>query len=250
MDDYLPVLSGIEGALRRDRSVKDGYTRGWGLEFGGLDAKVQADPLYREAVKVAQGRTVLAESRRMNLFLLAKFYLPRLPRGNIIEFGAYRGGNAMFLAHVAKQLAPGVQVLALDTYAGMPATDKSVDAHNAGDFADTSMEDIRRAADQAGLDNLHLVKGLFEDTAAGAVRDFGPFALAHIDCDIYSACEVAYDAVRPAMVSGGYIVFDDATVSSCIGATEAVENLCIRRDGLSSEQIHPHFVFRAPGVAA
>jgi hypothetical protein len=48
------------------------------------------------------------------------------------------------------------------------------------------------------------------------------------------------------MVPGGYMVFDDATVSSCLGATEAVESLLIRRDGLSSEQIWPHFVFRAP----
>ena len=45
-------------------------------------------------------------------------------------------------------------------------------------------------------------------------------------------------------LGGGYVVFDDATVSSCIGATEAVEDLLIRRDGLNSEQIYPHFVFR------
>jgi len=51
--------------------------------------------------------------------------------------------------------------------------------------------------------------------------------------------------VKPAMASGGYLVFDDATTSSCIGATEAVENLLIRRDALSSEQIYPHYVFRA-----
>lgn len=249
MDNYLPELDGVDPALRRNRSVKDGYARGWGLEFGGLDRKVHADKLYREAMKVASGRTIVAETRRMNLFLLVKFYLPRLARGHIVEFGAYKGGNAMFLAYVAERIAPGTQVYALDTYTGMPTTDKTVDAHNAGDFGDAPMEGIQRAIDAAGITNLHLVKGLFEDTAADLARDKGPFALAHIDCDIYSACQVAYDTVKPAMVAGGYIVFDDATVSSCIGATEAVENLCIRRDGLSSEQIHPHYVFRAPGAA-
>ena len=35
------------------------------------------------------------------------------------------------------------------------------------------------------------------------------------------------------MVNGGYVVFDDAAVSSCLGATEAVEDLVIRRDGLN-----------------
>ncbi len=250
MDSYLPEIPGLEGALRANRSVRDGYVRGWGLEFGGLADKVRADPLYQEAERLAAARSYVAEARRMNLFLLLKFYLPRLARGHVIEFGAYKGGNAMFMAHVVNRVAPGTQVYALDTYAGMPATDKTVDAHNAGDFGDANMQEIRAVSDAAGLANLHLIQGLFEDTAARVAGEHGPFALAHIDCDIYSACVCAYDTVMPAMVPGGYVVFDDATGSSCIGATEAVESLAIRRDGLSSEQIHPHFVFRAPGSVA
>ena len=41
------------------------------------------------------------------------------------------------------------------------------------------------------------------------------------------------------------MVFDDATAASCLGATEVVEELVIRRDGRHCEQIYPHFVFRA-----
>ena len=74
----------------------------------------------------------------------------------------------------------------------------------------------------------------------------GDIALAHIDCDIYSAVAFSYDAVRGYMVEGGYLAFDDAIYSSCLGATEAVEELAIRRDGLNCEQVFPHFVFRAP----
>lgn len=47
------------------------------------------------------------------------------------------------------------------------------------------------------------------------------------------------------MVQGGYIVLDDALYSSCLGATEVVEELMIRRDGLPSEQVYPRDVFRA-----
>jgi hypothetical protein len=36
-----------------------------------------------------------------------------IPRGNIIEFGAYKGGNAIFMAHVASRLLPGVQILSV-----------------------------------------------------------------------------------------------------------------------------------------
>jgi hypothetical protein len=242
---YLPEIPGIPEGLRAGRSPRDGYVRGWGLEFGGLAGHVRADPLYQEAVALITGRSFVSEERRMNLFLLLKFYLPKLASGHIIEFGAYKGGNAVFMAHVAARLLPGVQVHALDTYAGMPATDKTVDAHNAGDFGDNSFEDVKAYVARTGLKNLHLVRGTFEETAARLVREKGPFALAHIDCDIHSAVVHAYETVKPAMVPGGYLVFDDATVSSCIGATEAIESLVVRRDGMNSEQIFPHFVFRA-----
>jgi predicted O-methyltransferase YrrM len=243
--NYLPEIPGVPQGLRAGRSPHDGYVRGWGLEFGDLAKQVRKDPLYQEAISLITGRSYVSEARRMNLYLLLRFYLPTLPPGHIVEFGAYKGGNAVFMAHVAAKALPGTQVYALDTYAGMPATDKTVDAHNAGDFGDNSFEDVLAYVAKSRIANLHLVRGTFEETAAQLVRDSGPFALAHIDCDIHSAVAHAYDAVKPAMVPGGYLVFDDATVSSCIGATEAIESLVVRRDGLNSEQIFPHFVFRA-----
>jgi predicted O-methyltransferase YrrM len=245
VENYLSDVLGITGSTRAGRNVRDGYARGWGLEFGNLHDRVAADPLYRAAVELAAGRSYVSEPRRMNLFLLIKFFLPTLGRGHLIEFGAYKGGNAMFMARVAQEVLPGAQVYALDTFSGMPPTDKTVDAHNAGDFGDVDVNDLRRSIARMGLGNLHVVQGQFEESGPALIATAGPFALAHIDCDIYSAVAFAYDVVRPAMVPGGYIVFDDATEGSCIGATEAVETLVIRRDGLNSEQIHPHFVFRA-----
>jgi predicted O-methyltransferase YrrM len=245
VENYLSNVPGITGSDRAGRSVRDGYARGWGLEFGNVQDRVAADPLYRKAVALTSGRSYVSEARRMNLFLLITFFLPNLDRRNLIEFGAYKGGNAMFMAYVAKEMLPGAQVYALDTFSGMPATDKTIDAHNIGDFGDVDLDDLRRASARAGLTNLHLVQGRFEETGPSLMASARPFALAHIDCDIYSAVAYAYELVRRAMVPGGYLVFDDATVGSCIGATEAVETLVIRRDGLNSEQIYPHFVFRA-----
>ena len=92
------------------------------------------------------------------------------------------------------------------------------------------------------------MKGLFADTAPAVLKEAGSLAMVHIDCDIYDAVKVSYDLSKPHMVPMGYYVFDDATVSSCIGAAEAVEELVIQRDGLFSEQIFPHFVFRKPAA--
>jgi len=162
----------------------------------------------------------------------------------VVEFGSYLGGNALFMASVAKELYPDMRIYALDTFAGMPATDKAVDAHNPGDFSDVNLDELKAYAQKQGLDNLVLIQGLFEETAIDVLNDAGRVSLAHIDCDIYSAVKYSYEVVKPFMVDGGYVVLDDATVSSCIGATEVVEDLLIRRDGLNSEQIYPHYVFR------
>jgi GT2 family glycosyltransferase len=89
------------------------------------------------------------------------------------------------------------------------------------------------------------VQGRFEEAAPSLLPQIAPITLAHIDCDIRSSVAYSYEAVKPYMASGGYIVFDDAQTSSCLGATEAVEDLLIRRDGLNAEQIYPQYVFRA-----
>jgi hypothetical protein len=243
----LPDLPNLKPGWRLGRCPLEGYQRGWGLEFGDLREQVEADPLYKEAAEIGADRSLLGGTKRHNLFLLLRFFLNPLAFGHIIEFGVHRGGNVLFMAHVARVLRPGVRIYALDTFSGMPETDAAVDAHSAGDFEDADLAGLRERASEAGLENIVFCEGLFEDTAPGALRDAGAIALAHIDCDIRSAVAYGYEVVRPFMVPGGYIVFDDATVSSCLGATEAVEELVIGRDGLRSEQIHPHFVFRAPG---
>ncbi len=242
--DYLPEMKGMPQGIRQGRNVYEGYQRGWGLQFGGLREKVLADPLYKEAFDVARDRTIMSEENRMNIYLLLRFFLERIPFGHIVEYGSYRGGSAIFMAYCAKKLYPGIKVYAMDSYEGMPATDKNVDAHNAGDFSDVDFERLQARVEELKLDNLILVKGFFEDTNDRVMEEAGQISMAHIDCDIAPAVKFSYEGVRPHMVDGGYIVFDDATVSSCIGATEVVEDLLIRRDGLNSEQIWPHFVFR------
>jgi predicted O-methyltransferase YrrM len=247
--DYPSFMPGA--GIRKGRSPRDGYARGWGLEYGGLAEAILADPVYQECWRLAEGRTIQVLACRLNLYLLVRYYLPRLqPGGAIVEFGSYRGGSAIFLAALCQRLKLDVKVYGLDTFEGMPPTDKSIDAHETGQFADASLDELRAYVRQCGLDGrLTFVQGRFEETAPGVLARSGPVLLAHIDCDIQSAVAYSYEAVKPRMAAGGYVVFDDAHSSGCLGATEAVEELVIRRDGLHCEQIWPHFVFRAwPGA--
>jgi hypothetical protein len=209
-----------------------------------LRSEILADPLYREAFKVNAGRSILGENCRLNLFLIMKYFFTELPFGHIVEFGTYKGGNALFMAYVAKRLYPGTHVYALDTFEGMPPTDANIDKHKHGNFKNTTYDDCCRAAEIAGLDNLFFVKGLFVDTLPKVVAEAKNFRLAHIDCDIYEAVRDSYLGIKPALVEGAYTVFDDPMSPDCLGASEAVEEILEHQERLFAEQISPHFVFR------
>lgn len=236
----------VRNEICRGRNPYDGYQRGLGLVIPEVADKLKMDLDFQEALQLSGGRTIVSENNLVNIFMLIKLFVPRLPFGTIVEFGSFRGGSAIFMAFLAQKFLPNARVLAFDTFSGMPITDKSVDFHNAGDFQGVDLLELRQYVEEIGLRNLHFVQGKFEDTASHALKELERVALCHIDCDIRSAIQSAYDTTQPYMVPGGYWVFDDPLQPTCLGATEAVEDLLIRRDALNAEQVWPHLVFREP----
>ena len=59
--------------------------RGWGIQFGTTRDDVRANPLYQKALKLAHRRSVVSEDNRINLYLISRFFLPRLAPGHITE---------------------------------------------------------------------------------------------------------------------------------------------------------------------
>ncbi|MGA3066585.1 MAG: TylF/MycF/NovP-related O-methyltransferase [Tepidisphaeraceae bacterium] len=241
-------IAGMDAGPRKGRVPKDGYLRACGLQFGNIPSLCMNDPDFQAAMTIASERTEMSPIRLMNLYMLVTFYLANIPAGHIVEFGTYKGGSALFMAYLASRYLPQTRVFAFDTFAGMPETDRGVDGHKAGDFSDTSLETLRELAQSRGLTNLEFIPGRFEESAPAAMPRIGKIALAHIDCDIYSAVRFSYDACKPLLVPGGYVVFDDPLDSCCLGALEAVEDCVVGRDGLRAEQAFPHLVFRHPAV--
>lgn len=239
----------------RDRNPHDGYARGltlWGSYARTGMEKCQSDADFQAAFPMLVGRSMVGLPSLMNLFLLVKFYLPRLLVADqdaaIVEFGVCRGGSLLFLAALAQRLLPNVQLAGFDTFAGIPAggSDPEVDWHREGEFADLeAFADLPRLAD--GFGNVALIRGDFRDTAEPALRELArPIALCHVDCDTKDAVEEAFTRARPFMMPGGYWVFDDALHPSCLGAMSAIEDVVVRDAGLSCEQTYPHLVFREP----
>jgi O-methyltransferase len=137
--------------------------------------------------------------------------------GDIAEIGVFRGGTARLLA---KTSAPaGKTVHLFDTFAGMPSVDASADLHQAGDFANTSLDAVQ--AYLRDCSNVRLYQGIFPATAQPIEQH--SFALVHIDVDIYTSVLSCCAFFYPRMEHAGMMLFDDYGFLSCPGAKKAVD---------------------------
>ncbi len=229
----------VEDGIQHGRNAGESYQR-----FGALmRPEYWNDPLYQAAVAASGGRSIVEPVRMKNLYLLIRYFLGALPVQNVIEFGTYNGGSALFMAFLLKELHPGATIHALDTFAGMPETSAAVDLHRQGDFQKVDLDGLKKRAREFRLDNLIIVQGLIQDTFPQLPKET-QFGLAHIDVDIYSAVKYCQDTVWERMTPGGYVAYDDANAGSCLGATQAMEEMIMER-WVYSEQAWPHYVFRA-----
>jgi len=235
----------------KGRAIRLGHLRGWGLEYGSLVQEIRGQKEYNEAFALANScESKLKPSKLMNLYLLIRFGLPEIEAGDIIEFGSFRGGSAIFMGSLLRSFGSQAQIFALDTYAGMPETDAVRDMHRKGNFSQTNIDEFRRIINDNGLGDIVIpVQGVFVDTFPGLVADGRKISLAHVDCDLYDGVKYAIEASRPHMVKDGYFVFDDPLHGSCLGAMQAIEETLLHEDRLFAEQMFPHPVYRYPPLS-
>jgi O-methyltransferase len=135
------------------------------------------------------------------------------PPGAFVELGVYRGGSAWHLAQLARWQGRALHLF--DTFSGIPEAGPFDREHSIGDFADTSLDAVRRAVPDAVF---HV--GVFPNTMPGDLKEI---AFVHVDCDQYTACVAAIKIFMPLLVSKGIILFDDYGCTS--GVTRAVEEM-------------------------
>lgn len=162
----------------------------------------------------ARTRTLVDEPRAHTLFQLAR-HASRL-EGSFAEIGVYRGGTATLLAHVTDRAKRPLHLF--DTFAGMPETDAR-DLHIAGDFADTSLADVKRFL--TGHTSVQFHQGEFPGTAGPVTNE--KFAFVHVDVDIASSVDACCAFFYPRMVPGGVMIFDDYGFTSCPGAKTSTD---------------------------
>lgn len=195
----------IPTALRR-------YVKDRGLLYEPNLNRVWEEEPFLSLYASIKARTLVGRRRCYVLQGLAR-HIAAIP-GALAEVGVYRGGTARLLA----QIRPDRPLYLFDTFAGMPATDARHDFHHAGDFADTSLEQVRGFV---AAKNVVFRPGVFPDSAAGLEAE--RFSPVHVDCDIYMSVRACCEWFYPRMNPGGVMVFDDYGYRSCPGAREAVD---------------------------
>jgi predicted O-methyltransferase YrrM len=135
--------------------------------------------------------------------------------GAMAEVGVYKGGSSYWLC----QNSPNKKMYCMDTFGGMPETDKSIDAHNKGDFT-VSLESVQKLMEPF-KDRTTFVKGIFPRENAEILEN-EKFSLVHLDVDIYSSEIECIDFFWDRISPGGILVFDDFFCPSTVGATKAI----------------------------
>jgi len=154
---------------------------------------------------------ILLTPRKLASLLQLAARVKNLP-GCIVELGVYQGGALRALAGELREK----QCFGFDTFAGMPVEACSTgDFHKPGEFADTSLQ----AVNDAMPANVKLIAGVFPESAAGFDQ---PICFAHVDMDLEKSTADAIVWLRPRMVSGGIVLFDDYQWRNCPGVANAI----------------------------
>jgi len=89
----------------------------------------------------------------------------------------------------------------LDTFEGVPETDKKIDRHMEGDFKDTNLKEVKEFLSDSN--NIIFLKGLFSDTLPKIKTE--DFSFVHIDAGIYSSVKEGIEFFYPKLINGSIL---------------------------------------------
>lgn len=157
--------------------------------------------------------------------------------GILIEAGCALGGSAIVIATAKSKQRPFFVYDVFDMIPP-PSDQDEADVHNRyeviksgqskgirgkkyygyeEDIFSKVTENFRKYSVPVQANNIHLIKGLFEDV----LRVEEPVALAHLDGDWYSSVMTCLRNIEPRLVSGGVMIIDDYyTWSGCRKAVD------------------------------
>ena len=155
--------------------------------------------------------------------------------GDIVEFGVAGGISFVSFVRIQKIFEGNMKGLerrsfyGFDSFEGLPELTNSdysnkppVEHMRKGGFVDPEGFPLLKNFSEKH-DNVHLVKGWFDDTLPIFFEEnpHVSFSLIHVDCDLYASTKVVLDYCWPRLNPGGVILFDELNQPNYPGETVA-----------------------------
>lgn len=134
--------------------------------------------------------------------------------GDVAECGVYKGGSARLLSSAF----PHKKVFLFDSFSGMMESDSFPNGHQKGDFADTSLDQVK--AYLADKPNCLFFQGWIPESTHFLTKE--KFCFVHLDLDLYASTKSAIGIFWPRIVEGGVMIFDDWRWHACPGVEKAI----------------------------
>jgi hypothetical protein len=153
--------------------------------------------------------TMVGVPRLRTLYRLAKRSIAEHVPGAFVECGTCNGGSGAILAHVASRDRRPVWLF--DSFEGLPEPAPQDGASAVGWKGgclgvQTMVTEVLGRVD-ARIDDVHIVKGWFEDTLMSALT--GPIAVLHLDGDWYESTRQILNALYDRIDPRGFLAVDD-----------------------------------------
>lgn len=167
------------------------------------------------------------------------------------EFGCHSGRTFSAAVRAARYLKmKDAQFFAFDSFQGLPETNHAEDGYfKSGTFATGADEFVRLVLGLSGLslDRKNIIEGFYEKSLTPELQANMPKAgVVHIDVDLYSSTVEVLRFIKPLMVIGTVLVFDDwfcFPPGTNKGEARALKEFCLENPSFSVEEWKTYSTF-------
>jgi O-methyltransferase len=163
----------------------------------------------------------------------------KLPDGDVIEIGVWRGGTGALIARRCKLVGIDHPVHLCDTFKGVVKAGPRDTVYLGGEHSDTNQGAVLRLIRSLNLDQVNILQGIFPEDSGHLIGD-RRFRFCHIDVDVYDSARDILDWLWPRVVPGGIVVYDDYGFHSCVGITQMVNEERAKNDRLVIHNLNGH----------
>lgn len=197
-----------------------------------------ADEKFQILFERIRQNTLVDEYRCWELYTLAR-QMAKLPAGDVLEVGVWRGGTGCLIAKVMQDSNQSRTIYLADTFEGVVKASEEDTGYRGGEHSDTSKDVVLGLAKDLALTNIQVLQGIFPEDTAHEIES-AQFVLCHIDVDVYQSALDVFQWVWPRLHSGGFVVFDDYGFYGCEGVTKLVNEIALRPDLLFVHNLNGH----------